>query len=58
MTPQEFEWADEQTQLAYERDQIDANEFRKRMRALGFSAAYITELLTDLDRLKADHPAS
>lgn len=56
MTPAEYEWADEQAQLAYERDQIDVVEFRRRLKVLGFSDAYCTELISDLDRLKAAHP--
>lgn len=56
MTPAEFELACEQVEVAYERDEITASEFRKRMESLGFGEDHINEWLSDLNRLKADHP--
>lgn len=50
MTPAEYEWQHEQTEIAYERGQIDATEFRRRMLLLKMSDVYISEMLSDLDR--------
>lgn len=56
MTPAEFELAHERTEVAYERGEIDAVEFRRRMKVLLMTDPYIDELLSDLDRLIAAHP--
>ena len=52
MTPAEFEWAQEQAELAYQRGLIDAMTFRKRMYALGFTPQGCDDRLDELDEGK------
>ncbi len=56
MTPQEYEWADEQAERAYRCGQIGPEEFRKRLCQLGMSDRYITYLITEIDRQIAANP--
>lgn len=49
MTPAEFEWRDEQTELAYKRGEIGKITFHRRMSALGFKTESIREWLRELD---------
>lgn len=49
MTPQEYEWACEQIELAYERKQIGKIAFCRRMKKLGFSIEFCREMIDDID---------
>lgn len=49
MTPAEYEWADEQTELAYKRRKIGKITFHRRMSALGYKTESIRERLRELD---------
>lgn len=54
MTPAEFEWAQEQIELAYERGQIGKIAFIRRMSGLGFNNMdRMRELLKELDEKRA-----
>ena len=56
MTPDEFEWRQEQIELAYERGQIGKIAFLRRMSALGFNnMTMLRELLAELDARRTDH---
>lgn len=52
MTPAEFEWRQEQAEMAYERGEIGPVAFLRRMSALGFKIEYSRSLMHDLDKLK------
>lgn len=45
MTPAEFEWRQEQLEIAYERGVITAGDFRAEMNKLGFSDWIIDQYL-------------
>lgn len=49
MTPAEFEWAQEQIEMAYERGQIGRIAFIRRMMKLGFRRPGLLLLLDELD---------
>lgn len=55
MTPAEYEWAQEQAEIAYEKGQIGKLTFHRRMSALGFSTPAIKEWLKELDaKMRSD----
>lgn len=49
MTPAEFEWRQEQLELAYRRGEIGKITFHRRMSSLGFNTGSIREALRELD---------
>lgn len=53
MTPAEFEWRDEQIELAYKRRQIGKITFHRQMSALGYKTEGIRQRLRELDEERA-----
>ena len=52
MTPSDFEWRQEQIELAYERGEIGKITFLRRMSALGFNNMdALRETLRELDAM-------
>lgn len=49
MTPAEFEWAQEQAEIAYERKQIGKITFVRRMKKLGFSVESSRQVIDEID---------
>lgn len=54
MTPAEFEWRQEQLEIAYERGQIGKLAFTKRMTALGLSIKSCQDFMPDADKRRAE----
>ena len=50
MTPAEFEWRQEQAEIAFEKGRITAGDFRQIMQQLGFGDRTIDEFIEGVER--------
>lgn len=53
MTPAEFEWRQEQLEIAYEKGRTSSTDFWRGMKALGFSRETCDQILEEMNARRA-----